>query len=103
MLEFPYLTLRITHIGLVAVQRTCTQAKEAAVLIQMWPSARFVGGALSAFLALGAGCHFVFGPRFLQETYFFHLHRKDPRHNFAPYFYGVYVAGGIQGWTDVGW
>ncbi|KAK2466712.1 hypothetical protein APHAL10511_000970 [Amanita phalloides] len=60
--------------------------------IKSWRIARF--GAISAgtFLLLGSGCYILWGYPFLQESYLYHLHRLDHRHNFSPYFYLTYLT-----------
>ncbi|TFK36321.1 GPI mannosyltransferase 1 [Crucibulum laeve] len=58
-------------------------------------NARTVGfGVISAgtFMLLGVGCYAIWGYPFLYESYLYHLHRLDHRHNFSPYFYLTYLT-----------
>ncbi|TFK30163.1 GPI mannosyltransferase 1 [Coprinopsis marcescibilis] len=43
------------------------------------------------FGLLGAGCYAIWGYPFLYESYLYHVHRLDHRHNFSPYFYLTYL------------
>ncbi|KAJ7741599.1 glycosyltransferase family 50 protein [Mycena maculata] len=53
---------------------------------------RFAVLSASTFFGLGAGCYLVWGYPFLFESYLYHLHRLDHRHNFSPYFYLIYLT-----------
>ncbi|KZP12570.1 glycosyltransferase family 50 protein [Athelia psychrophila] len=57
-----------------------------------WRTIRF--GLISAgtFVLLGAGCYAIWGYPFLFESYLYHVHRLDHRHNFSPYFYLTYLT-----------
>ncbi|KAF6763833.1 GPI mannosyltransferase 1 [Ephemerocybe angulata] len=45
----------------------------------------------STFVLLGASCYAIWGYPFLYESYLYHVHRLDHRHNFSPYFYLTYL------------
>ncbi|PPQ97573.1 hypothetical protein CVT26_002360, partial [Gymnopilus dilepis] len=53
---------------------------------------RFAGISAGTFLFLGIGCYAIWGYPFLYESYLYHLHRLDHRHNFSPYFYLTYLT-----------
>jgi phosphatidylinositol glycan class M len=53
---------------------------------------RFAVLSASTFFALGAGCYLVWGYPFFYESYLYHIHRLDHRHNFSPYFYLIYLT-----------
>ncbi|KAA1471209.1 glycosyltransferase family 50 protein [Dentipellis sp. KUC8613] len=55
-------------------------------------TARFALLSAGTFFALGAAMYLIWGYPFLYETYLYHLHRLDYRHNFSPYFYQIYLA-----------
>ncbi|KIK57633.1 glycosyltransferase family 50 protein [Collybiopsis luxurians FD-317 M1] len=47
---------------------------------------------VSTFGLLTGACYLVWGYPFLYESYLYHLHRLDHRHNFSPYFYLTYLT-----------
>ncbi|EDR03204.1 glycosyltransferase family 50 protein [Laccaria bicolor S238N-H82] len=57
-----------------------------------WRTTRFTLISAGTFLILGAGCYAIWGYPFLHESYLYHVHRLDHRHNFSPYFYLTYLT-----------
>ncbi|KAH9079378.1 glycosyltransferase family 50 protein [Lactarius deliciosus] len=53
---------------------------------------RFAGISAGTFFILGLSMYLIWGYPFLYETYLYHLHRLDHRHNFSPYFYLIYLT-----------
>lgn len=53
--------------------------------------ALFGGLSGGLFLALGAACYRLYGQPFLHEAFLHHVGRRDPRHNFSPAYYPVYL------------
>ncbi|KAI0031843.1 glycosyltransferase family 50 protein [Vararia minispora EC-137] len=65
-----------------------------AVIAQLWSRQAISFAVISAgtFFALGVAMFAIWGRPFLEETYLYHLHRRDHRHNFAPHFYLIYLT-----------
>ncbi|GIL78837.1 hypothetical protein Vretimale_136 [Volvox reticuliferus] len=91
--------------ALAAVQRTGattggTQRRSemvtmaTAVAAAILPVVLFGVAASTSFLLLGGFFYRLYGREFLQEAFLHHLTRKDPRHNFSPYYYPVYLSYG---------
>ncbi|KAF8625631.1 hypothetical protein AX15_005278 [Amanita polypyramis BW_CC] len=57
-----------------------------------WRTVRFTAISAGTFFLLGLSCYLVWGYPFLYESYLYHLHRLDHRHNFSPYFYLTYLT-----------
>ncbi|KAG6902246.1 hypothetical protein C0995_002618 [Termitomyces sp. Mi166 len=58
---------------------------------------RFTMVSAGMFFALGGACYAIWGYPFLYESYLYHAHRLDHRHNFSPYFYLTYLTYPIPG------
>ncbi|KAL0946705.1 hypothetical protein HGRIS_012892 [Hohenbuehelia grisea] len=71
---------------------TCLRAMSHNSSFLSWKSVRFSVLSAGTFFALGGICYLIWGMPFLAESYLYHLHRLDHRHNFSPYFYLTYLT-----------
>ncbi|KAF9646397.1 glycosyltransferase family 50 protein [Thelephora ganbajun] len=55
-------------------------------------TAQFAALSTGTFAFLGVAMYSIWGYPFVYESYLYHLHRRDHRHNFSPYFYLAYLT-----------
>ena len=72
----------------------CTSAAEACHCRR--ERVAFAVQSTGTFLALGLGCYALYGRPFLEEAFLYHSRRRDPRHNFSPFFYPTYLDLGLE-------
>jgi phosphatidylinositol glycan class M len=51
----------------------------------------FAVASLASFTLATLPMFYLYGQKYLQESFLYHLHRKDHRHNFSPYFLPFYL------------
>ena len=56
----------------------------------------FASISFTAFAIATAACYWKYGQEYLNEAILYHFSRKDPRHNFAPNFFSVYLDTAIE-------
>jgi GPI mannosyltransferase 1 subunit M len=59
---------------------------------------RLIAGSGASFVALTWLSWLCYGNQYLEESYFYHLSRRDARHNFSPLFYPLYLLGAKVAW-----
>ncbi len=69
-----------------------SRGKGGFVSIAVWQALSFGVPSALVFLLLGVGSYQLYGQKFLEEAFLHHLSRRDPRHNFSPHFYPIYLA-----------
>lgn len=64
-------------------------------LLKLCPNSRqavFALVTVGTFLGVSALCYSHYGDHFLQQTYLYHVSRRDIRHNFSLYYYMFYLT-----------
>lgn len=69
------------------------ESEPSSVVLPNRRRALFFASAALGFCVPTLVCYVAYGTDFLRETFFYHLVRKDVRHNFSPLFYPLYLGG----------
>lgn len=77
-------------------KRTIFKRRYLLYLIPNFDQLKLIFGTAISLLALTALFYYLYGYKFLYETYIYHLIREDPKHNFSLYFYLQYLTVGIK-------
>ena len=56
----------------------------------------FVITAMSSFIIFSATSYMFYGNVYLDNAFYYHIFRKDHRHNFSIYFYNIYLSYGYE-------
>lgn len=62
--------------------------------IKMRSLSLFLLMSLTSFLVLSGISYMLYGEEYLENAFYYHIFRKDHRHNFSIYFYNVYLSSG---------
>lgn len=77
-------------------RKTIFKKKYLHYLIPNKEQIKLVFGTLISVFVLTALFYYLYGYKFLYETYVYHLIRKDTRHNFSLFFYLQYLTSGVK-------
>ncbi|GAX82184.1 hypothetical protein CEUSTIGMA_g9612.t1 [Chlamydomonas eustigma] len=69
---------------------TCNPYETMGTIIKEASSFGFASATM--FFVLGSTFYSLYGTQFIQEAFLHHTHRRDPRHNFSPHFYPIYLS-----------
>ncbi|EFA00721.2 GPI mannosyltransferase 1-like Protein [Tribolium castaneum] len=77
-------------------RKTIFKRKYLLYLVPNFDQIRLVQGCILSLFSLIGIFYFLYGYKFVYETYLYHFTRKDTRHNFSLYFYLQYLTAWIK-------
>ena len=78
--------------GLASVSKPVSNHEVVRQMTARFPRGTFLLSFLCMYGILSAICLAWCGPQFWREALLYHVTRQDAKHNFSPYFYGIYLS-----------